>query len=209
MLKVKICGITNYDDALSATNLGADYLGFQLMKDSPKKVSDKMLQEVNEKLPPFVLAVAIFQDQDQKAITKTVKKTQVKAVQLNGKETPEFCKALQVALGVKVFKLMKYTSAMDILNLKPYVGNIDYFVLDVSQTDEQGNISVSFDSLKEVVQLNVPFFVTGNISSDNVGDLMEIVTPYGVEADTSIERKQRRKDFDKMSLFIKKAHGLR
>ena len=70
MLKVKICGITNYDDALSATNLGADYLGFQLMKDSPKKVSDKMLQEVNEKLPPFVLAVAIFQDQDQKAITK-------------------------------------------------------------------------------------------------------------------------------------------
>lgn len=209
MLKVKICGITNYDDALSATNLGADYLGFQLMKDSPKKVSDKMLQEVNEKLPPFVLAVAIFQDQDQKAITKTVKKTQVKAVQLNGKETPEFCKALQVALGVKVFKLMKYTSAMDILNLKSYVGNIDYFVLDVSQTDEQGNISVSFDALKEVAQLNVPFFVTGNISSDNVSDLMEIVTPYGVEADTSIERKQRRKDFDKMSLFIKKAHGLR
>ena len=209
MLKVKICGITNYDDALSATNLGADYLGFQLMKDSPKKVSDKMLQEVNEKLPPFVLAVAIFQNQDQKAITKTVKKTQVKAVQLNGKETPEFCKALQVALGVKVFKLMKYTSAMDILNLKPYVGNIDYFVLDVSQTDEQGNISVSFDALKEVAQLNVPFFVTGNISSDNVSDLMEIVTPYGVEADTSIERKQRRKDFDKMSLFIKKAHGLR
>ena len=209
MLKVKICGITNYDDALSATNLGADYLGFQLMKDAPKKVSEKMLQEVNEKLPPFVLAVAIFQDQDQKAITKTVKKTQVKAVQLNGKETPEFCKALQVALGVKVFKLMKYTSAMDILNLKPYVGNIDYFILDVSQTDEQGNISVSFDALKEVAQLNVPFFVTGNISSDNVSDLMEIVTPYGVEADTSIERKQRRKDFDKMSLFIKKAHGLR
>ena len=209
MLKVKICGITNYDDALSATNLGADYLGFQLIKDSPKKVSEKMLQEVNEKLPPFVLAVAIFQDQDQKTITKTVKKTQVKAIQLNGKETPEFCKALQIALGVKVFKLMKYTSAMDILNLKPFVGNIDYFILDVSQTDEQGNITVSFNALKEVAQLNVPFFVTGNISSDNVSDLMEIVTPYGVEADTSIERKQRRKDFDKMSLFIKKAHGLR
>ena len=209
MLKVKICGITNYDDALSATNLGADYLGFQLIKDSPKKVSEKMLQEVNEKLPPFVLAVALFQDQDQKMITKTVKKTQVKAVQLNGKETPEFCKALQIALGVKVFKLMKYTSAMDILNLKPYVGNIDYFVLDVSQTDEQGNITVSFNALKEVAQLNVPFFVTGNISSDNVSDLMEQITPYGVEADTSIERKQRRKDFDKMSLFIKKAHGLK
>ncbi|MDD2524166.1 MAG: hypothetical protein PHT81_04910, partial [Endomicrobiaceae bacterium] len=75
MLKVKICGITNYDDALSATNLGADYIGFQLIKESPKKVSDKMLKEVNEKLPPFVLAVGVFSDQDHKTITKIVKKT--------------------------------------------------------------------------------------------------------------------------------------
>ena len=69
MLKVKICGITNYDDALHATNLGADNLGFQLIKDSHKKVSDKMLKEVNEKIPPFVLAVVIFVDQESKAIT--------------------------------------------------------------------------------------------------------------------------------------------
>ncbi|MBR3628822.1 MAG: phosphoribosylanthranilate isomerase [Elusimicrobia bacterium] len=209
MLKVKICGITNYDDALNATNLGADYLGFQLIKDSPKKVSDKMLKEVNEKLPPFVLAVGIFVDQDSKAITKTVKKTGIKAVQLNGNETPEFCKALAVSLGIKVFKYMKFTSVSDIIKLQPYIGNIDYFVLDISTKDEQGNSAVAVEALAGLEQLSVPYFITGNISSENVSDIMEKSKPYGVEADSSIERLQRRKDFNKMADFIKNAHSLR
>ncbi len=209
MLKVKICGITNYDDALNATNLGADYLGFQLIKDSTKKVSDTMLKDVNEKLPPFVLAVGIFVDQDSKTIAKVVKKTGIKIVQLNGNETPEFCKALAVSLGVKVFKYMKFTSVSDIIKLQPYIGNVDYFVLDISTTDEQGNSVVALDSLTGLEQLSVPYFITGNISSENVGDVMEKAKPYGVEADTSIERLQRRKDFNKMADFIKNAHSLR
>lgn len=209
MLKVKICGITNYDDALNATNLGADYLGFQLIKDSPKKVSDKMLKEVNEKLPPFVLAVGIFVDQDCKAIAKVVKKTGIKVVQLNGNETPEFCKALSVSLGIKVFKYMKYTSVSDIIKLQPYIGNIDYFVLDISTKDEQGNSIIALESLTGLEQLTVPYFITGDISSENVSDVMEKAKPYGVEADTSIERLQRRKDFNKMADFIKNAHSLR
>ncbi|WP_372518592.1 phosphoribosylanthranilate isomerase [Candidatus Ruminimicrobiellum ovillum] len=209
MLKVKICGITNYDDALNATNLGADYLGFQIIKDSPKKVSDKMLKEVNEKLPPFVLAVGIFVDQDSKAITKVVKKTGIKVVQLNGSETPEFCKALAVSLGIKVFKYMKFTSVADVIKLQPYTGNVDYFVLDISTKDEQGNDILALDALSALEQVSVPYFITGNISSENVGEVMEKSKPFGVEADTSIERLQRRKDFNKMADFIKNAHSLR
>ena len=209
MLKVKICGITNYDDALNATNLGADYLGFQLIKESPKKVSDKMLKEVNEKLPPFVLAVGIFVDQDSKAITKVVKKTGIKVVQLNGNEPPEFCKALAVALGIKVFKYMKFTSVADVIKLQPYIGNVDYFVLDIATKDEQGNDILALDALSGLEQVAVPYFITGNISSENVGEVMEKAKPFGIEADTSIERLQRRKDFNKMADFIKNAHSLR
>ncbi len=209
MLKVKICGITNYDDALNATNLGADYIGFQLVKDSPKKVSDKMLKEVNEKLPHFVLAVGIFVDQDSKAITKVVKKTGIKAVQLNGSETPEFCKALSLSLDVKVLKYMKFTSVADVLKLQPYVGNVDYFVLDISSTDENGNFVLAFDALSSLEQISVPYFITGGISCENVETILEKSKPYAVEADTSIERLQRRKDFNKMADFIKTAHSLR
>ena len=209
MLKVKICGITNYDDALNATNLGADYLGFQLMKDSPKKVSDKMLKEVNEKLPPFVLAVGVFVDQDSKAITKVVKKTGIKVVQLNGSETPEFCKALSVSLGVKILKYMKFTSVADVLKLQPYVGNVDYFVLDISSTDEQGNSILVVEALSGLDRISVPYFITGGLSCENINDIVEKAKPYAVEADTSIERLQRRKDFNKMADFIKNAHSLR
>ncbi|MBQ3943221.1 MAG: phosphoribosylanthranilate isomerase [Elusimicrobia bacterium] len=209
MLKVKICGITNYDDALNATNLGADYLGFQLVKDSPKKVSDKLLKEVNEKLPPFVLAVGIFADQDSKAITKVVKKTGIKIVQLNGSETPEFCKALAVSLGIKVFKYMKFTSVTDVIKLQPYIGNVDYFVLDISAKDENGNDVLALEALSGLEQITVPYFITGNISSENVGEVMEKAKSFGIEADTSIERLQRRKDFNKMADFIKNAHSLR
>ena len=209
MLKVKICGITNYDDALNATNLGADYLGFQLVKDSPKKVSDKLLKEVNEKLPPFVLAVGIFADQDSKAITKVVKKTGIKIVQLNGSETPELCKALAVSLGIKVFKYMKFTSVTDVIKLQPYIGNVDYFVLDISAKDENGNDVLALEALSGLEQITVPYFITGNISSENVGEVMEKAKSFGIEADTSIERLQRRKDFNKMADFIKNAHSLR
>ena len=154
------------------------------------------------------MAVGIFLDSDHKTITKTVKKTGIKVVQLNGNETPEFCKAISVALGVKVFKYMKFTSVADILKLQTYIGNVDYFVLDISTTDEQGNKSIALESLGSLEQISVPYFITGDISSDNVSDILEKIKPYGVEADTTIERLQRRKDFNKMANFIKKAHSL-
>mgnify|MGYP003834457129 CR=1 FL=1 len=79
-----ISGITNYDDALSATNLGADFIAFNLVKDNPKKVSPKLLKDVNEKLPPFIWAIGVFHDEDHKFITKTVQKSALKAVCLSG-----------------------------------------------------------------------------------------------------------------------------
>jgi phosphoribosylanthranilate isomerase len=86
---------------------------------------------------------------------------------------------------------------------------VDYFVLDISTKDEQGNDVLALEALSGLEQVSVPYFITGNISSENVGDVMEKSKPFGVEADTSIERLQRRKDFNKMADFIKNAHSLR
>ena len=114
-----------------------------------------------------------------------------------------------MALGVKVFKYMKFTSVADVIKLQPYVGNVDYFVLDIATQDEQGKEVLALDALSGLEQVAVPYFITGNISSENVGEVMEKAKPFGVEADTSIERLQRRKDFNKMADFIKNAHSLR
>lgn len=209
MVKVMISGITNYDDALYATNLGADFVAFSLIKDTPKKVSTKLLKDVNDKLPPFIWAIGIFQDEDHKTITKTIQKLSLKAVQLNGNETPEYCKTLSIALGVKIFKYFKITGNTDILNIQPYVNNTDYFVLDISNKDEQGNVILALDVVQNIAQLKVPFFICGDIKLEQIPEVIEKTNPYGMIADESVERLQRRKDFDKITSFIKKTHGLR
>ena len=111
MAKVKISGIASYDDALDATNLGADYIAFSFVKDSPKKVSDKMAKDIILRLPPFVLPVVIFANEEQKTISKIVKKCSLKNIQFDGDEAPEFCNAAREALGVKVFKSFKCRAA--------------------------------------------------------------------------------------------------
>jgi len=208
MIKVMIAGITNYEDALSATNLGTDFIGFTLIKESPKKVSDKMLKEVNEKLPPFVLAVATVENLDQKQVTKIIKKADLKAICLNGNETPEFCKALSVALGIKIFKSFEFTKESDILSMQPYVGSIDYFIINLTDKDDVGNTIVNIELLKKINQLNVPFFVSGNFSAEKISEITDQVNPFGMISDESVERLQRRKDFNKMADFIKNVHSL-
>lgn len=209
MVKVMISGITNYDDALSATNLGADFIAFNLVKDNPKKVSPKLLKDVNEKLPPFIWAIGVFENEDHKSITKIVQKSALKAVWLNGVETPEYCKTVSVSLNVKVFKYFKINSAADILNIQPYVNNADYFVFDIAAKDEHGNITLALDAAQNAAQFKVPFFVCGEIKIEHTPEVIEKLNPYGIIADETVERLQRRKDFEKMAAFIKKTHGLK
>ena len=66
---------------------------------------------------------------------------------------------------------MKFTSVADVIKLQPYIGNVDYFVLDISTKDEQGNDVLALEALSGLEQVSVPYFITGNISSENVGDV--------------------------------------
>jgi phosphoribosylanthranilate isomerase len=208
MAKVKICGLANYNDALDATNLGADFLGFHFIKESPKKVSEKLVTDIVSKLPAFVTPVGIFANDDQKVISKTVKKCGLKNIQLNGDETPEFCKAAQEELGVKVFKYFKLEGAeAALLKLQPYIGNVDYFIIDVSYTDGEA-LKYDFELASKAAALKVPVFISA-IAQDDVESALETAAPFGLDADTGIERLPKRKDYDKMNAFIRYTHGLK
>jgi len=208
MAKVKICGLASYGDALDATNLGADFLGFHFIKESPKKVSEKLVCDIMSKLPPFVAPVGVFADEEQKAIAKTVKKCGLKNVQFNGDEAPEFCKAAQEGLGVKVFKFFKLANESDLLKLQPYVGNADYFVLDVSFNDGE-TVKYNYELASKAGGYKVPFFISGSITPEDIEPATEAAAPFGFDGDTGIERLPKRKDYDKMNAFIRYSHGLR
>ena len=113
-----------------------------------------------------------------------------------------------MSLGVKIFKKFEFSKESDLLLLQPFINNIDYFILDVTNKDENGNIVVDIELLKKVNQLKVPFFINGNIPSEKIAEIVEQVVPFGIIADESVERLQRRKDFNKMADFIKTVHSL-
>lgn len=207
MAKVKICGLANYNDSLDATNLGADFLGFHFMKESPKKVSEKMVIDIVSKLPPFVTPVGLFANEESRVITKTAKKCGLSNIQLNGDENPEFCKTLKDE-GLKVFKFFTLASEEDLIKLESYAGNVDYFVLDVSYVDGE-TTKYNYELAYKAGNLKVPVFVSGNITQDDVKEAMEKAVPFGIDGDKGIERLQKRKDYEKMSVFIKYAHGLK
>jgi phosphoribosylanthranilate isomerase len=212
MAKVKISGIANYDDALNATNLGADYLAFHFMAQSAKKVSEKLALDVTSKLPPFVLPVGVFSDADHKQVTKTVKKCGLKLAEFRGSsggvETPEFCKAVAVSLGIKVLKYFTLKQESDILTLNEYKGSVDYFVLDITRFDGETRV-LNLNLAKSAETLGVPFFIAGDIAAEDISKINEALTPFGFDADQGIERLPKRKDYDKMNMFIRYAHGLK
>ncbi|MDR3048389.1 MAG: phosphoribosylanthranilate isomerase [Elusimicrobiota bacterium] len=213
MAKIKICGITNYNDALDAVNLGADFLGFHFIKESPKKISDKLGGEIILKLPPFVSPVAVFANNEKKDIVRLTKKCNLKHIQFNGDETPAFCQEIRLELGVKVFKffnLKKNDISQDELlqKLQEYAVGIDYFLFDISYMDGE-TIKYDFEILTKAANIGVPFFMSGNAAIEDFGEIMEKACPFGIDTDAVVERLPKRKDYDKVSRAVKSAHGLR
>ncbi|MDR2426251.1 MAG: phosphoribosylanthranilate isomerase [Endomicrobium sp.] len=209
MAKVKICGLANYNDALNATNLGADFLGFHFIKESPKKVSEKLIAGIVSKLPPFVTPVGVFLGQEENVIYKTVKKCGLKNIQFNGSETADFCKSVREKLGVKVFKYFKLEGDENaLLKLQLYSEKVDYFVIDVSYVDVD-TVKYNYELVSKAADLKVPLFISGNIKPEEVKEVLSSASPFGLDADTGIERLPKRKDYDKMNTFIRYAHGLK
>ncbi len=210
MIKVKICGLANYNDALDATNLGADFLGFHFIKDSSRKVSEKLASDIISKLPPFVTPIAVFSGQEENAVSKIIKKCGIKNIQFNGNEVPEFCKSVRDRQSVKIFKFFKLDNETDILKLTAYTESINYFVLDVSYSD--GEI-VKFNHIlaSKAGKLKIPVFISLRVSTDakNIENFLKEVTPFGFDTYSSPESSPKRKDYYRISGFIKGTRRLK
>src|SRR5690349_13781868 len=94
MTLVKICGITNLDDALAAVNAGADALGFNFYKPSPRYITPQHAREIIEQLPDSLLTVGVFVNEESEAVRNIADEVGLKALQLHGDESPEYCREL-------------------------------------------------------------------------------------------------------------------
>lgn len=192
-VKVKICGITNIEDALAAIDMGADLLGFNFYPESKRFIEvDKALAIIN-KLPTFVDTVGIFVNADGDYIRSVAKQGFLNWIQLHGDETPEFCDSFRW-LNAKIIKAIRVKSPEDIKGANNFY--TDAVLLDSYNPVEYGGTGETFDwDMVRNIQKRV--FLAGGITPENAVKAIDVGV-YGIDICSGIEEYPGKKDHEKM-----------
>jgi len=210
MVKIKICGITNLDDARAAIEAGAELLGFNFYRPSPRfiepdearKIIDSVVRESE------VIAVGIFVDEPLESVIETVRISGVDAVQLHGDESIAYCADLKSALnGITIIKALRVSDSFQPQTATSYP--VDAIMLDAFHDSLRGGTGKTIDwAIAENTRKLVPqFFLSGGLSPENVAEAVERVQPYAVDACSRLELSPGRKDPLRVKAFVRAARN--
>ncbi|HEX9284804.1 MAG TPA: phosphoribosylanthranilate isomerase [Nitrospirales bacterium] len=200
MVKVKICGNTNLDDTMAAVQAGADAVGFVFYKKSPRAVEPKMAAEIISRLPPFVVPVGVFVNEELGTVRRILKDCNIPLAQLHGDESPQYC----AELGRSVIKAIRVRDRGDLERMTSY--QVAGFVLDALVEGVPGGTGVTIDwDLAGEAQVVGPIILAGGLTPDNVLEAVRQARPYGVDVSSGVEASPGRKDHAKVQAFIANA----
>lgn len=199
--KIKICGITNQDDAERAVHEGADALGFVFYSQSPRYVEPAVAKQIIRSLPPFVLPVGVFVNQDLDSVRRLFDDCGLALAQLHGDESPDFCESLKRPV-LRALRLRGRSSFLALAEFKGRMG-VRGFVVDAFSDTVYGGTGHTTDwSLAGEVAKAVPILLAGGLTPENVQEAIRQVQPYGVDVSSGVEQSPGRKDSAKMRAFI-------
>ena len=206
--KVKICGITNLQDALFAANAGADALGFNFYEKSSRYISPGKAADIAKQLPHSTLRVGVFVNEELDNIISTVSTVGLDAIQLHGNEPSEFVGALRSRVSQRVIKVFRVSGDFNPENVLEY--DMDTIFLDAYSAAEFGGTGEIFDweIARRVRELGLKIYLAGGLSPENVAEAIRSVRPYGVDACSCLERAPGLKDNIKVQAFIEAAKGV-
>jgi phosphoribosylanthranilate isomerase len=191
MIRVKFCGITNLDDALLATELGVDALGF-IFAESPRQIKPMKAKEIIQALPPFIKIVGVFVNEDPARIKKIISFCGLDLIQLHGDESPEISRDL-MPHSIKAFRIQ---NERDIENIKRYRGVVRAILLDTFQKGKAGGTGRTFDwslALK-AKETGIPLILAGGLGPENIQEAIATVKSYAVDVNSGIEERPGKKD---------------
>lgn len=199
--KIKICGITNQEDAETAVQEGADALGFVFYSQSPRYIQPAVAQHIIASLPPFVLSVGVFVNHDLDTVKRVFDDCGLALAQLHGDESPDFCESLNRPV-LRALRLRDRSSFLALAEFKGRVG-VRGFVVDAFSETAYGGTGQTTDwSLAGEVAKAVPILLAGGLTPENVQEAIRHVQPYGVDVSSGVERSPGRKDPAKIRTFI-------
>ena len=198
MTRIKICGITNIDDALMSIDAGADALGFNFVPDTPRYLKDtKAAVKIIEQLPPFITTVGLFVNADSELIQSIADECHLDMLQLHGDESPQFCQGFNR----RVIKAVRIRDESSCSHLSDY--RVSGYLLDTYVKGALGGTGVAFDwRLAVKAKQYGRIVLAGGLDPDNVASAVRQVRPYGVDVSSRVEASPGRKDPVKVRAFI-------
>ena len=208
MVKVKICGITNSEDALAACEYGADALGFIFYKKSPRFIELERVKDIIKDLPPFVTTVGVFVDEDADRISEIADAAKLDIIQLHGSEPPEFCNVFKRKI-IKAFKIQGQGARGKGQENEIRRYTVSAYLLDTYKEGVEGGTGETFnwEIAKEAKGFG-RIILAGGLTPQNVAEAVETVMPYGVDVSSGVEQKPGKKDLQKVKNFIERAKGI-
>ncbi len=202
MVYVKVCGITNPEDARTATRSGADAIGL-VFAESPRKLSIERAREIAATLPNGVLKVGVFVNEEPAEVLRIVREVGLDYAQLHGDESPETVTVLR-GEGVKVIKALRVQDAGSLTAMGEY--EADLFLLDAWSEKARGGTGERFDwELAKSYGGRGNIVVSGGLTPENVREAIRFFEPYGVDASSSLEDAPGRKNGERVRRFVSAA----
>ncbi|MBM3702444.1 MAG: phosphoribosylanthranilate isomerase [Actinobacteria bacterium] len=213
MIWVKICGITNIEDAKSISELGVDAMGFVLSADSPRRVEIITAYRIIEALrigENKISMVGVFVNEEIRRVLNDYRSLRLDYIQLSGDEDRDYLKDLkEKARDIKIIKSIRIKNKSEscrakinkkVDKLKEYA---DFILMDSYRKGFYGGTGVSFnwDIIKDYDR-EIPVILSGGLDAENVRQAVDIVKPFGVDASSKLEIYPGKKDIDKVTKFI-------
>ena len=200
-MKIKVCGMGSPENILEVAALKPDYLGFIFFEKSPRNFEGNI-----PKLPESIIKTGVFVNASFEFVQEKIKQYDFKAVQLHGKESPEYCKKIK-ELGIEVFKVFSIRNEFDFDVLIPFEGAVDYFLFDTKGEQPGGNGFVFDWSVLKNYSSKTSFILSGGIGLEEVGAVKEIMKTdlpiHALDLNSKFEIKPALKDVEKLKKFLK------
>jgi phosphoribosylanthranilate isomerase len=194
-VKVKICGITNLEDALTAVELGVCALGF-IFASSPRQITKDMARSIIRVIPPFVQTVGVFVNEGPVRIREVVRHCGLDLVQLHGDEPPELCSELMP----HTIKALRIRDEDCLSKCRAYRGKVRALLLDTYSKEKFGGTGKTFDwSLAvRIKEIGIPIILSGGLGPSKVKQAIDTVAPYAVDVNSGIEDYPGKKNHNLM-----------
>ncbi|MBA3242845.1 MAG: phosphoribosylanthranilate isomerase [Acidobacteria bacterium] len=202
MVLIKICGITNVDDALAAVEAGADALGFNFYPKSPRYIAPGEVRRIIEQLPQEVLCAGVFVNEDADSLQRIVHEAGLGAAQLHGDESPEFCRDLRGVMRIKALRVGEDFLAEEVTRF-----GTEAILLDAFTKDAFGGTGRTFDweVARRARELVPKLFLAGGLTTENVSEAVRAVRPFAVDVCSGVETAPGRKSQRLVKNFIEAA----